>query len=278
MRWRSLRQSRNVEDRRGRGPGGKLVGGGIGVLLLAALAFFVGGDPTQLLELLAGSSSEVGAAAPASAEDQEGRDFVAAVLGSTEDVWSRLLEGYEEPRLVLFDVAVSSACGTQSSAIGPFYCPGDRTIYLDLGFFRALADRHDAPGDFAQAYVVAHEVGHHVQNLLGISDQVHERRAAGSEREANDLSVRLELQADYLAGVWAHHLREGWEALESGDLEEALQAASRIGDDTLQRESRGVVVPDSFTHGTSAQRARWFRRGFESGDPAGGDTFSASEL
>lgn len=286
MRWKTGRRSTNVEDRRGSGiPRGALgVGGGLGgVVLIVLIALLSGKDPTQLLSELgsAAGATESGPVA-ASPEEQELVDFVRVVLGDTEDVWSQLFQGlgrrYEEPRLVLFRDVVRSACGTQQSAVGPFYCPGDAQVYLDLSFFEELARGHGAPGDFAQAYVIAHEIGHHVQNLLGVSADVHRRQSAAGESEANELSVRLELQADYFAGVWAHHAQRARAVLEPGDLDEALNAASKIGDDRLQRESRGYVSPDSFTHGTSEQRQRWFRRGFESGDPAQGDTFAARDL
>ena len=288
MRWKQGRRSRNVEDRRGRSipKGVKGVGGGIGgMLIIALIAMFLGKDPSQLLALLGGqlgggtSSGTVAASTP---EEEELADFVSVVLGDTEDVWNdlfgRMGRQYEEPALVLFRDAVSSACGNQSSSTGPFYCPADDQVYLDLSFFEDLKRKLGAPGDFAQAYVIAHEVGHHVQNLLGISGQVHEQKRSLGQADANDLSVRLELQADFFAGVWAHHAQQARQILERGDLEEALNAASRIGDDHLQRQATGRVRPDSFTHGTSEQRMRWFSRGFESGDPAEGDTFSARNL
>ena len=209
-------------------------------------------------------------------------DFVSAVLGETEDVWREIFarsgQAYREPRLVLFSGAVQSACGFAESAMGPFYCPGDQKVYLDMAFFEELSRRFGAPGDFAQAYVIAHEVGHHVQNLLGITDRVHSMRARVSEAEYNQLSVRLELQADFLAGVWAHHAERARQILESGDIEEALNAASAIGDDRIQKRTQGYVVPDAFTHGTSAQRARWFRLGLETGDLSKGDTFETDAL
>ena len=285
MRWKSGRRSTNVEDRRGQGiPRGALgVGGGLGgVLLLVVIALLSGKDPTRVLAELGQGVQQPGAVAAASPAEQEMADFVHVVLGDTEDVWNELFAGmgqnYEEPRMVLFREAVSSACGTQSAAVGPFYCPNDAQVYLDLSFFEELARGHGAAGDFAQAYVIAHEVGHHVQNLLGTSEQVHRLQSGMGEREANQLSVRLELQADFYAGVWAHHAQRARAVLEPGDIEEALNAASRIGDDRLQRETRGYVTPDSFTHGTSEQRERWFRRGFETGDPAQGNTFEARNL
>jgi predicted metalloprotease len=209
--------------------------------------------------------------------DDEMKQFVATVLADTEDVWEKLFaemnRRYEDPKLVLFSGRVQSACGMATAASGPFYCPADAQVYIDLSFYDELRNRFGAPGDFAQAYVIAHEIGHHVQNQLGLSDKVHQLRDRVSEEEYNRYSVRLELQADYFAGVWAHHAERMRNILEPGDLEEALNAATAIGDDRLQQESRGYVVPDSFTHGTSEQRVRWFRRGFESGDPAKGDTF-----
>jgi predicted metalloprotease len=208
---------------------------------------------------------------------------VSVVLADTEEVWERIFREelgrtYEKPSLFIFSGRVSSACGFASSAVGPFYCPADASVYIDLSFYDELSLRHDAPGDFAQAYVIAHEVGHHVQNLLGISDEVDRARGRVSEEELNELSVRLELQADFLAGLWANRAQQNWDILEPGDLEEALNAASAIGDDRLQLEAQGYVVPDSFTHGTSEQRQRWFRRGFETGDIEQGDTFAADEL
>jgi predicted metalloprotease len=267
-------------------PGGAVGGLGIGAILVALVAVFLGADPQSLLSLFEASGIEASGpqpSGPTGAPEDEAGQFVSVVLAETEDVWNRLLGGeYEEPTLVLFEDRVASACGFQSAAVGPFYCPMDKKVYLDLGFFRELASRHNAPGDFAAAYVIAHEIGHHVQNLRGISDQVHRAQSRVSQSEANELSVRLELQADFLAGVWAHHAQRGstgmGDLLEAGDLEEALNAASQIGDDRLQREAQGYVAPDSFTHGTAEQRARWFRRGLETGDLAAGDTFKARDL
>lgn len=291
MRWRGRRQSSNVEDRRGRrirlGRGGRLPlpGGGragglsLSGLVILVVAFFalraVGIDPAAILA----EGPEItapGGAPAASPAEEEMRRFVAVVLAETEDVWNGLFArqgaDYEEPRLVLFAGSVSSACGFASAAAGPFYCPGDRRVYLDLAFFDELARRFRAAGDFAQAYVVAHEVGHHVQNLTGILPRFNAMRRELAPAEANALSVRVELQADCFAGVWAHHTaRKG--LLEAGDIDEALNAATQVGDDTLQRRSQGYVVPDSFNHGTSAQRRRWFARGLEAGDPAACDTF-----
>jgi hypothetical protein len=280
MRWHSGRQSGNVEDRRGRGVtrAAGLGGGGLVIVLLFSL--LTGQDPRQFLGQFEGQFDE-----PAPETDGRPdpmRDFVSVVLADTEDTWRKLLpaagRAYEDPRLVLFTGQVDSACGFASAAVGPFYCPGDRKVYLDLGFFRELDQRFGAPGDFAQAYVIAHEVGHHVQTLLGISERTHAQRARLPEAEANRLSVKQELQADCFAGVWAHHAEAERDLLESGDLEEGLKAASAIGDDTLQRQARGHVVPESFTHGTAAQRVRWFRTGFDSGQMDRCDTFSAREL
>jgi predicted metalloprotease len=271
MRWRDHRRSTNVEDRRGRG-GGLAVGGGLGVLLIAGIFALLGGDLGGFLNRIGGGG---GAAAPTTAEEQELADFVSTVLADTEDVWNdlfrRMGRTYREPKLVLFRGRVDSACGAAGASVGPFYCPGDRSVYIDLAFYDELRRRFGAPGDFAQAYVIAHEVGHHVQNLLGISERIHSLQERAGEAEANRLSVRLELHADYLAGVWAHHAQRTRQILEAGDLEEALRAAAAIGDDTLQRRAQGHVVPDSFTHGTSAQRVDAFRRGFESGEFAGED-------
>jgi predicted metalloprotease len=278
MRWRGRPQSANVEDRRGFGPGGMLVGGGVGSVILVLVVLLMGGDPTQLLQQ---GSSNVGGRAT-TAPDDGPREFVAVVLKDTEEVWSELFRArgatYQEPRLVLFDGQVSSACGLASAAVGPFYCPSDSRVYLDTSFFEDLDRRFGAAGDFAQAYVIAHEIGHHVQNQLGLMDRVADLRARLSQQEYNQLSVRLELQADFFAGVWAHHAQRTRQILEEGDIEEALGAASAIGDDRLQMQSQGTVTPDSFTHGSSAQRVAWFRRGYESGDLSQGDTFGAERL
>jgi predicted metalloprotease len=283
MRWRGERQSSNIEDRRGSGRG-LAVGGGIGTIVVLAIALLFGGDPRAILEQLQGGGQQTsGPQSPKSANpaEEESKQFTSAVLASTEDVWTDIFrrEGrqYNQPRLVLFRNVVDSACGQASSAVGPFYCPGDNKVYLDLTFFDELRSRFRAPGDFAQAYVIAHEIGHHVQKLLGTSDRVDAMRGRVSEREMNQLSVRLELQADFYAGVWAYYAQKKG-ILEVGDIEEALNAATAIGDDRLQRESQGRVVPDSFTHGTSEQRARWFRKGLETGDIRQGDTFNTRSL
>jgi uncharacterized protein len=283
MRWKGRSQSDNVEDRRGMSPRGMAVGGGIGTIVLVLAVALLGGDPRKILDQLSQSVPTQGErTTPPTAEEQEAKEFVAVVLKDTEDVWGQVFSSmgktYEPPHLVLFTGAVASACGTASSAVGPFYCPGDRQVYLDTEFFDELHQRFGAPGDFAQAYVIAHEVGHHVQNLLGVSDRVQALRGRLDEADANRLSVRLELQADFFAGVWAHHAQAAKQILEPGDIEEALGAATAIGDDRLQRQARGTVTPDAFTHGTSEQRVRWFRRGFESGDLSQGDTFNADPL
>jgi predicted metalloprotease len=283
MRWRDQRQSENIEDQRGSGGGRRIaIGGGLGGIAVLVLALLFGADPRQILEQL--PQQESGGpqtSRPASAEEEELRQFVAVVLAQTEDAWTeefrRLGREYEKPTLVLFSGQVESACGIASAAVGPFYCSGDRKLYIDLSFFQELRTKFGAPGDFAVAYVVAHEVGHHVQNLLGTMDRVHAAERRMSEEEANRVSVRLELQADFLAGVWAYHARNRG-IVEPGDVEEALGAASAVGDDRLQREGQGYVVPDSFTHGTSEQRIRWFRQGLETGDIRQGDTFRASQL
>jgi predicted metalloprotease len=288
MRMEGREESTNVEDRRGmRIPGGR--GGGLGcagLLAVLVIAYFTGADPRQLLSLLgaveqmtpAATEQQVPAGAPA--QDDPQAVFVSQVLKATEDTWGQVFQQmgrrYEEPRLVLFEGQVQSACGLTSAAVGPFYCPGDRKLYLDLSFFRELSRRFGAPGDFAQAYVVAHEVGHHVQNLLGISDRVTRRQArAGSEEEVNALSVRLELQADCLAGVYGHFDRQ---YLEPGDVEEGLRAAAAIGDDQIQRQAQGYTAPETWTHGSSEMRVRWLRKGLESGDPGACDTFKTSGL
>jgi uncharacterized protein len=263
--------------------GGMAIGGGLGGIVILVIALLLGADPSQLLEQLPsdGQTPAAQSSRPTNPEEEELRKFVGAVLGDTEDVWNDIFRQMgrqnREPSLVLFTDQVQSACGVAGAAIGPFYCPGDEKVYIDLSFFRELKSRFRAPGDFAQAYVIAHEVGHHIQNLLGTMDRVNSARQRLSEAEANQLSVRLELQADFLAGVWAHHAQKRG-VLEPGDVEEALGAASAIGDDRLQRESQGYVVPDSFTHGSSEQRIRWFRKGLETGDIRQGDTFSTPGL
>ena len=281
MRWSDSRRSENVQDRRGVRLGGP-VGLGLGGLFIVVLAVFCGVDPGIVSGFLGGQGPATTTNVPVdeSPAEAELRDFVSAVLAETEDVWrdqfAQRGERYVEPDLVLFRDGVESACGIASSAVGPFYCPSDGSVYLDLAFLDDLRTQLGAPGDFAQAYVIAHEVGHHVQNLLGISEQVRARQQHADDATANELSVRLELQADFLAGLWVHHAEQMSHILEQGDLEEALNAASRIGDDVLQRRATGRVTPDSFTHGTAAQRVRWLRKGIESGRLEDGDTFGAA--
>jgi uncharacterized protein len=280
MRWTMGRRSDNIEDRRGMGVP-LVAGGGIGTVAIILLALFFGIDPSVVLQTDAPPPSP-GVEAPATSSGRdELRDFVSVVLADTEDTWRQLFRRmnreYRDPKLVLFTGAVQSECGMAGEAVGPFYCPADHKLYLDLSFFRALRDRFGAPGDFAQAYVIAHEVGHHVQTLLGISERVMAQRQRADRAVANALSVRQELQADCLAGVWAYNANQVRQILEQGDLEEALAAASAIGDDRLQQRAQGRVVPESFTHGTSVQRVRWFRRGFGSGDLRQCDTFQADQ-
>lgn len=277
MRWKGRQQSGNVEDRRRLG-GGMAIGGGIGTLILIVLSLIFGGNP---LDVLNTSDPQMNQTTVSPEQDQQA-EFVSVVLKDTEDVWNMLFQkelnrDYQEPFLVLFSGSDQSGCGFASAATGPFYCPLDQKVYIDLTFYDQLQDRFQAPGDFAMAYVVAHEVGHHVQHLLGITNEVRNQQRNLSEAESNQLSVQLELQADFYAGVWAHHAQEMKNILESGDIEEALDAANAIGDDRLQMESQGYVVPDAFTHGTSQQRMFWFKKGFESGDIAEGDTFSEVE-
>lgn len=280
MRWKDRQGSSNVEDKRGLSTKG-IVGGGIGTILIALVVYFLGGDPGQLLENTQTQSSQTSSEYKPSAEEQELAQFTSVVLAETENVWSELFrrEGltYEYPKLVLYTNSVQSACGVSGSSTGPFYCPGDKKVYIDLSFFSELRDRFKAPGDFAMAYVIAHEVGHHVQTLLGTMNKMNSLRSRLSEKDYNKYLVRLELQADYFAGVWAHYV-ERMNILEEGDLDEALNAASSVGDDRIQKNSQGYVVPDAFTHGTSAQRQKWFYKGFKSGDMNGGDTFNARDL
>ena len=300
MRWQGRRQSSNIEDRRGqrglpggmggmgpriRIPGGGRAGGGgigiIGVLIILGIAWFAGVNPLELIDggsSLGPSSQQTGELG--TPDDEAGR-FVAAVLADTEDTWTEIFaaEGgrYQLPKLVLFTGSTSSACGFASAAVGPFYCPGDRQVYIDLAFYAELRDRFEAPGDMAEAYVIAHEIGHHVQNVLGTLPEVNRLRQRSSEADSNQLSIRVELQADCYAGIWAHGAdRRG--LLEVGDIDEALNAAAQIGDDALQRRTQGYVVPESFNHGTSEQRSRWFKRGYAGGELAACDTFSPSEV
>ncbi|PKO37323.1 MAG: hypothetical protein CVU33_13705 [Betaproteobacteria bacterium HGW-Betaproteobacteria-6] len=290
MRMDDQRESDNLEDRRGSGGGGLRLGGGrmgLGTIAIALVAsYFLGVNPLTVLNMLSGGdlpaieqSAPVAHRPPA---DDPMAKFVSRVLASTEDTWNEVFRAngrqYQEPKLVLFTGATPTACGTGQSAMGPFYCPGDQKVYIDLAFYRDLKDRFKAPGEFAQAYVIAHEVGHHVQNLLGIADQVHKARQRAGQAEGNALSVRMELQADCLAGVWGKRTDTMKGILEPGDLEAALTAASAIGDDRLQQQAQGRIVPESFTHGSSEQRVRWFRKGFETGDMNQCNTFKAARL
>ena len=299
MKWQGRRQSSNVDDQRGRSSSGRGIGGfspmllgpiikllfsKVGLIIVGlflVFSFVTGNNPLTLIgNLLGGGGGAVTQTAPSgdyegTAEENELADFSAVVLASTEDVWNNTLQNYREPTLVLFTGYVSSACGSASSATGPFYCPGDEKLYLDLSFFDDMARQMNAPGDFAQAYVIAHEVGHHIQNLMGTTAKLDRLRGQLSKEEFNKYSVRLELQADFLAGVWANRSKQ---LMEDGDLQEALNAANAIGDDRLQKQATGRVVPDSFTHGTSAQRMRWFKKGYDTGDISQGDTFSAESL
>ncbi len=288
MRWKDERRSDNVEDQRSIQPAGIAIGGGIGTLILALVAIYFGADPRAVLNVLQNQQQNAPgvpqkqAGGPVDPAEEERVDFVKAILGSTEDVWHDLFKQmdltYQEPKLDLFTGRVNSACGLASSAVGPFYCPGDEKVYIDLSFYKQLKDQFKAPGEFAEAYVIAHEIGHHVQNLLGISEKVHAQQERASKVDANKLSVMLELQADFLAGVWANHAQSSRKILEPNDIEDGLRAAAAIGDDKLQLESQGYVRPDSFTHGSSEQRVRWFRKGFKTGDIKQGDTFSAPDL
>ncbi len=286
MQWRGRRQSGNVEDQRGSGGGGGFGGlpikGGIGlVIVVVVIGLITGQNPLSLLQqvpLDTGPSVSQSAPYQATPEEEELSQFVRVVLADTEDVWNQLMNDYREPTLVLFSGSVQSGCGSADASTGPFYCSADEKLYIDLSFYEELKSRVDAPGDFAQAYVIAQELGHHVNHLLGITDKVHAMRGQLSEEEYNKLSVKLELQADFLAGVWAHHANNMNNMIEDGDYEEAMNAASAIGDDRLQKQARGYVVPDSFTHGTSAQRQRWFKKGFDTGDMNQGDTFNTPNL
>lgn len=290
MKWEGNRESDNVEDRRGGGGGG---GGGIGgrsigigtVVIALVASYFFGVSPGTVINVLSGGgpaqTSSQGPATAPPADDKEAR-FVSTVLADTEDTWSAIFQKagqtYAKPRLVLFSGRTQTACGTGQTASGPFYCPGDKKIYIDLTFYRMMQERYRVSGEFAQAYVIAHEVGHHVQNLMGIMDKADQIRSSGSQTQANAMSVRMELQADCFAGVWAKNADKARSILESGDVEAALNAASAIGDDALQKQAQGYVVPDSFTHGSSAQRVRWFKRGLESGQVSACNTFDAKTL
>ncbi|HSD63143.1 MAG TPA: neutral zinc metallopeptidase [Ignavibacteriaceae bacterium] len=275
MRWKGRRESSNVEDRRRLSPGG-IVGGGIGTIVIVVVVLLLGGDPTSVLQNVQ-SDGTTNSNYTETAEEKELVQFVSVVLAETENIWSEIFKEkgltYREPKLVLFRGRVESACGVAGSSTGPFYCPGDEKLYIDLSFYDELQRRFKAPGDFAMAYVIAHEVGHHIQKLTGTMDKMDNLRSQLSEEEYNKYSVRLELQADFYAGVWAHYTQQE-NLLESGDLEEALNAASAVGDDNIQKQSQGYIVPESFTHGTSEQRKRWFYKGYTTGDMTLGDTFS----
>jgi predicted metalloprotease len=285
MRWKGGRRSSNIEDRRGQRAAPKLLGGGIGTIAIVLLAMYFGVDPAPLLDAVQSGGQTATTGSRPTAEDLKNdplADMVSVVVADTEDVWAEIFaeqgQRYTPPTLVMFTGATRSACGLGQAAMGPFYCPADKYAYIDLSFYDTMRTRFKAPGDFAQAYVIAHEIGHHVQNLLGISGKVHSMKGQLNKVEGNALSVRLELQADCLAGVWANRADRARNILESGDVEEALNAASAIGDDTLQRQSQGTVVPESFTHGTAAQRQRWFRTGLQTGDVDSCDTFDAKSL
>ncbi|NEQ49419.1 MAG: flagellar biosynthesis protein FlgM [Leptolyngbya sp. SIO3F4] len=278
------RRSSNIEDRRGGNSSLVVGGGGLGALVLAVVVTLLTGDPGPLLDqVIAPPTQSPGQQLPTSPEEDALADFTSVVLADTEDVWNGIFQqelgqDYPEPVLVLYSGSTQSACGLGQAAMGPFYCPADQQVYIDLSFYNDLKQRHQAPGDFAQAYVVAHEVGHHVQNVLGISSQVRQLQSRASKSQANELSVRLELQADCFAGIWANRADKARDILERGDIEEALNAASQIGDDRLQQQSRGFVVPESFTHGSSAQRMRWFRKGIATGDIEQCNTFDTNQL
>jgi predicted metalloprotease len=287
MRWQGGRRSTNVEDQRGSGGGKLAIGGIVGLLVVLGIALLSGADPAGMIDIIAGSGGSFSVdgttgTVTLSGEEAELADFVSVVLADTEDTWTAIFAesamSYERPKLVLFSGGVDSACGYAQTASGPFYCPSDQKVYIDLAFYQELKNSLGAPGDFAQAYVISHEVGHHVQNLAGTLDEVHQLQARSDEATSNRYSVMVELQADCYAGVWANHADRARNIIEEGDVEEALNAASRIGDDALQQQSRGYVVPDSFTHGSSGQRTRWFRTGLESGDTGSCDTFHAATL
>ena len=283
MRWVGRRQSINVEDRRGLGRGGIAIGGGVGAIIITLIMLFLGGDPGTILAPEQGSYIPGSpASSVAATQNDEMKQFVSVVLADTEDFWTQQFQElgrtYVPPTLVLFTGSVQTGSGVATSATGPFYSPPDQRVYIDLSFYQELTDRFQAPGDFAQAYVIAHEVGHHVQNLLGTLDWANAQEQQLGGAAANDISVRVELQADFYAGLWANYAQDALGVLQPGDIEEALNAASAIGDDRIQMQSQGYVTPDSFTHGTSAQRTRWFSLGYDTGDFSLGDTFSASTL
>jgi len=281
MRWKDGRRSDNVEDQRGFGVRQGAIGGGIGVLIIVVIGLLMGADPSTLLNAITTESGSVDSTPVVlTAAENESADFVSVVLADTEDTWQAIFTEkgmvYTKPKLVMFTGQVDSACGSAQSAMGPFYCPNDQKVYIDLSFYQELKDQLGAPGDFAQAYVIAHEVGHHVQNLLGTSEEVQRLQGQSNEVTANKYSVMLELQADCYAGVWAKRTDASQHIIESGDIEEAMNAAAKIGDDALQKQTQGYVVPDSFTHGTSAQRMKWFNAGLVSGDINSCDTFNAA--
>ncbi|GGZ81932.1 KPN_02809 family neutral zinc metallopeptidase [Algibacter mikhailovii] len=299
MKWRGRRRSSNIDDRRGQSSPGRGLGGFNPMLLgplikllfsktglvivgiFLVVSFATGNNPLNILgQFFTGGAPLTESSTPYQGSEKENElaAFSATILANTEDVWNSLLNNYRNPTLVLFTGSVSSACGNASSATGPFYCPGDEKLYIDLSFFNDMERKLNAPGDFAQAYVIAHEVGHHIQKIMGITDKMNKLRGQVSQTEYNKYSVKLELQADFLAGVWAHHSQQMTQMMETGDLEEALNAANAIGDDRLQKNASGRVVPDSFTHGTSEQRMRWFKKGFETGDISQGDTFNTTNL
>jgi predicted metalloprotease len=283
MLWKGRRQSENVEDRRGITGRKVAVGGGLGALALTIIVLLLGGNPDEVMQnLQTPQTSGQEQTRTLTAEEQETGDFVKVILADTEDVWNTIFQQeemqYREPKLVMFTNATDSACGFAQSATGPFYCPGDEKVYIDLGFFQEMQERLGARGDFAWAYVIAHEIGHHVQNLLGVMEQVQEKQQSLGQQEYNRFMMRLELQADFLAGVWAHHAQRMKNILETGDIEEGLNAAAAVGDDRIMKREQGYVVPDAFTHGTSEQRVRWFTLGLKTGDMTQGDTFAAREL
>jgi predicted metalloprotease len=279
MKTEGRRTSGNIEDRRGMSTGKMAVGGGIGTIVIVLVVLLLGGDPSQVIDTMQDPATEAGPVS-ATAEEEALADYVSVVLAGTEDVWTKVFQEssmtYRQPKLVLFREQVQSACGLASVASGPFYCPGDEKVYIDLAFFDDLKTKFGAYGDFAIAYVISHEIGHHVQNLLGTLNDVNSQRSRMNQTRANQLLVRLELQADFLAGMWAHYDQQMFKSLESGDIEEAMNAASAVGDDVLQKKYQGRVIPDAFTHGTAAQRKEWFRRGYTSGDYDQGDTFNAN--
>jgi hypothetical protein len=283
MKWKGREESGNIEDRRGISGGKMIAGGTLGTLAIVVIVWLLGGDPSQIINSLQSQGQETAVAdSSVIRAEADQAEFASVVLKDTEDIWHMIFKEngrtYVEPRMVLFSGSAETACGFSSSATGPFYCPGDQKVYIDLSFLEDLQQKLGATGDFAKAYIIAHEVGHHVQNQLGITDKLSNMRGRTSESEYNNASVRLELQADFLAGVWAHYAEKTKDILEEGDVEEALNAAAAVGDDRIQMKSQGYVVPDAFTHGTSEQRRRWFLKGYKTGDMNEGDTFSASEL